>query len=132
VSQVAGHFDNSASHISHAVVDEMARLRCRRAPYPAWFPDLAIGDFFLLGCTKERLAGVTVVDGECRRNEVMSILAEVSEDEKNRAFEHWIEICESVVKYGGDDSHTSKELADLVSHYRDSGVRCSTLIGHLR
>jgi hypothetical protein len=82
------HFDNSAFHSSHAVVDKMARLHCRRVPHPAYSHNLAICDFYLFGCIKERLAGVTVVDADDLRNEVMSILAEVSEDEKSRAFEH--------------------------------------------
>jgi hypothetical protein len=108
----------------------MARLRCRRVAHPAYSPDLAIFDFCLLGCIKEQLAGVTMVDADGLRNNVMSIVAEVAEDEKSRAFEHWIERGEWVTEHGGGYSHTEKDLADLVSRHRVSVVRCSRLIGH--
>jgi hypothetical protein len=51
-------------------------------PHPTYSHNLAICDFYLLGHIKERLAGGTVVDADSLRNEVMSILAEVSADEK--------------------------------------------------
>jgi hypothetical protein len=119
------HFDNSACHTSHAVVDEMERLCCKRVPHSTYCPDLAIYDLFLFGRIKEPLAGVTVVDTNDLRNEVMSILVEVSEDEKSRAFEHsnirtfkhWIERCEWVAEYVGDCYHTEKDLVDLISRY---------------
>jgi hypothetical protein len=70
------------------ISDAMTRLRCRRVPHPAYSPDLAICDFYLFGRIKERLAGVFVGDAEDLRNEVMSVLAEISDDEKRRAFNH--------------------------------------------
>ena len=95
------HFDNSPCHTSRAVSDAMTRLRCRRVPHPAYSPDLAICDFYLFGRIKERLAGVSVGGAEDLRNEVMSILAEISYDEKSRAFNHWIERCEWVAEHEG-------------------------------
>jgi hypothetical protein len=80
----------------------MTRLRCRRVPHPAYSPDLAICDFYLLGRIEERLAGLFVGDAEDLRNEVMSIPAEISDDEESRAFNHWIERCEWVADYEGD------------------------------
>jgi hypothetical protein len=79
---------------ARVVSDEMAHLRCRRSPYPPYSPDLAICDFYLFGRIKERLAGVMAIDGDDLRNEVISILAEISEEEKIHAFDHWIERCE--------------------------------------
>jgi hypothetical protein len=102
----------------------MVRLRCTRVPHPAYSHDFAICVFSLFGHIKDRVSGVTVVDADALRNEVMSILAEISEDQKSRAFEHWIERCEWVAEHGGDDSHISKDLADLSLHYHVSGVRC--------
>jgi hypothetical protein len=72
----------------------------------------------LFGRIKERLLGVTVVDADGLRNEAMSILAVVSEDEKSRAFEHWTEKCEWTDEHGGDYYHTEKDLADLASRDR--------------
>jgi hypothetical protein len=80
----------------------MPRLRCRRVPHPSYSPDLAICDFYLFGRSKERLTGVFVGDAEDLRNEVMSILAEISDDQKSRAFNHWIERCEWVAEHEGD------------------------------
>jgi hypothetical protein len=80
----------------------MTRLRCRRVPHPAYSPDLAICDFSLFGRIKERLAGVFIGDAEDLRHEVMSILAKISDDEKCRAFNHWIERREWVAEYEGD------------------------------
>jgi hypothetical protein len=96
------HFDNCPCHTSQVVSDAMTRLRCRRVPHPAYCPDLAICDFYLFGCIKERLAGVFVGDAEDLRNEVMSILAEMSDDEKSRAFNHWVERCVWVAEHDGD------------------------------
>jgi hypothetical protein len=79
------HFDNSPCHTARVVSDEMARLRCRRIPHPPYSPDLAICDFYLFGRIQERLAGVMAIDGDDLRNEVISILAEMSEEEKIRA-----------------------------------------------
>jgi hypothetical protein len=88
------HFDNSLSRFSYAVVDAMTRLRCKRVPHPASFPDLALCDFHGLGRRTGRLVEVTVLDADGMGSEVMVILAEVSEDEKNQAFEPWTERCE--------------------------------------
>jgi hypothetical protein len=83
------------------VSDAMTRLRCRRVPHPAYSHDLAICDFYLFGRIKERLAGVFVGDAEDLRNEVMSILVEISDDEKSQAFNHRIERCEWVAEHDG-------------------------------
>jgi hypothetical protein len=99
------HFDNSPCHTARVVSDEMACLGCRRIPHPPHAPDLAICDFYLFGRIKEQLAGVMAVDGDALRNEVISILAEISEEEKIRAFDHWIERCEWVAEDDGDYSH---------------------------
>jgi hypothetical protein len=96
------HFDNSPCHKSQVVSDALTRFRCRRVPREACSPDLAICHFSLFGRIKERLAGVFVGDAEDLRNEVMSILAEISDDGKSRAFNHWIERCEWVGEHKGD------------------------------
>jgi hypothetical protein len=77
-----------------------------------------------LVASKNGLPEVTGVEAEGLRNQVLPILAEVSEDETSRAFEHWIERCEWVAEHGGDFYHISQDLTDLVSPYRVSGVRC--------
>jgi hypothetical protein len=76
------HFDNSPCHASQVVSDAMTHLRCRRVRHPAYSPDLTIRGFYLFGRMKERLAGVFVGDAEDLKNEVISILAEISDDEK--------------------------------------------------
>jgi hypothetical protein len=90
------HFDNSPCHTAREVSEEMSRLRCRRVPHPPYSPDLAICDFYLFGRIKERLAGVTAIDENDLRNEITAILGEISDEEKMRAFDHWIERCEWV------------------------------------
>jgi hypothetical protein len=79
----------------------MTRLRCRRVPHPAYSPDLAICHFYLFGRINKRLAGVFVDDVEDLRNALMSILAEISDDENSRAFNHCIERCEWVAEEHG-------------------------------
>jgi hypothetical protein len=86
------HFDNSPCNTSQVISDAITRLWCRRVPHPAYSSDLAICDFYLFDRIKERLAGVFVDDAEDLRNEVMSMLAEISDDEKSRAFDYWIKI----------------------------------------
>jgi histone-lysine N-methyltransferase SETMAR len=99
------HFDNSPCHTAHVVVDEMARLRCRRVPHPPYSPDLAISDFYLFGRIKGQLAGKTIMDENYLKSEIMEILGGISEDEVRRAFDHWIERCEWVENNRGDYYH---------------------------
>jgi hypothetical protein len=97
------HFDNFACHMAGMVVDEMVRLRFRHLPHPLYSPDLVICDFYLFDRIKQRLMGVTVVNANNLLNEVMSILTGISEDEKNRAFDHWIERCEWIAAHDWDN-----------------------------
>jgi hypothetical protein len=84
----------------------------------------------LFGRIKERFAGVFVGDAEHLRNEVMSILAEISDDEKGREFNHWIERCEWIPEPKGDYYKAENILADMISPPRVQGDRCLRLIGH--
>jgi hypothetical protein len=43
-------------------------------PYPTYSLDLAMCDFYLFGCIKELSKGVTAMDADNLRNEVMKIL----------------------------------------------------------
>jgi hypothetical protein len=53
----------------------------------------AICDFPLFRHINERLDAVTFVGADDLRNEVRSILAGISEEEKSRAFDDWINRC---------------------------------------
>jgi hypothetical protein len=70
--------------------DVMTHLCCRRIAHPAYFPNLGICDFCLFGRIKEWLAGVMIVDTNDLRNEEISILARISDDEKSRVFDDWM------------------------------------------
>jgi hypothetical protein len=84
-------FNNSRCHTGYELLDEMSRLRCKRVSHPPYSPNLPICDFDLFGRIKERLARVTAIDGSDLRSELISISAEIPEEEKVRAFDHWIE-----------------------------------------
>jgi hypothetical protein len=118
----------------------MTRLRCGRVPHLTYSSHLTICDFCLFGRIKERLAEVTVVDADDLRNEVTSILAGISEDEKSRVFkhssirafkhssirtfDHWIERDELVAEHEKDYYHAKNGLADLISRHRTHRARC--------
>jgi hypothetical protein len=53
-----------------------------------------ISDFYLLGRIKEQLAGRRILDEKDLRKEIMATLRGLSDDEKSRAFGHWIARCE--------------------------------------
>jgi hypothetical protein len=99
------HFDNSPYHTPDEVMEEISRFLCRRVPHPPYSLDLAISDFYLFGRLKERLAGVAAIDVTDLQNEVTRILAKCSEEEKVRAFDHWIERCASVPSRDGEYFH---------------------------
>jgi hypothetical protein len=43
------HMDNSMCHIEHRVVDELSRLKIRRALYPLCSPYISLCDFWMFG-----------------------------------------------------------------------------------
>jgi hypothetical protein len=47
---------------------------------------------------KEQLVGRSVLDEQDLKKEIMAILTNLSDDEKSRAFDHWMERCEWVKK----------------------------------
>jgi hypothetical protein len=85
-------------------------LRRRRIGHPVYFPDFVICDFDLFGCLKDQLAVVTVVKANDFRNQKMSILAGISEDKKNRLFEHGIERFELIAEHEGNLGSQRKEF----------------------
>jgi hypothetical protein len=38
-------------------INQMAKLRCKRVAHPPYSPDLAICEFYLFPCLKDKLAG---------------------------------------------------------------------------
>jgi hypothetical protein len=93
------YFDNSSCHAVSEVLDEMTRLRCKTVPHSPYSTRLDICDFYLFDRIGERLAGVTEIGGNDLRSKVISILAKISEEEKVRVFDHWIERCEWVTEH---------------------------------
>jgi hypothetical protein len=69
------HFDNLACHTTHLVTNKMARSHCLPVLDLSCSPDLAICDCWFIERIKERLIGITAVDGNDFRNEVLPILS---------------------------------------------------------
>jgi hypothetical protein len=56
------HFDNSRYHLAQAINREIQPLRYKRVPCQPDSRNVAISDFSLFRCLKERLAGVEEVE----------------------------------------------------------------------
>jgi hypothetical protein len=96
------HFDNARCHTAATVTAEMVHLRCVRIPHPAYSPDRAICDFWLFGCHKRELQGITIDTEEDPIEQILTILQSIPQSDIRRAFAHWKERCQWVMDNDGE------------------------------
>jgi hypothetical protein len=81
-------------HPAKIVSEEMTHLKCKRALYPPYSPDLAIADFYLFGVLKQKLQDIDVSDDEELKSEILTIFQGIPSDELKKSFDPWIERCQ--------------------------------------
>jgi hypothetical protein len=85
------HFANSRCPTARSVVDEIAKLQCKRVAPPPYSSDLAIRDFYLFSPRKDKFAGFHGDNKAGLLREVQEILTVIHRIEVKKAFGHWIE-----------------------------------------
>jgi hypothetical protein len=74
----------------------MVKLRCKRGTDSPYSPDVAIGDFYLFSCPKDKVAGFHADDDAELLRKVQEILTSIDRTEVKNSFGHWIERCQWV------------------------------------
>lgn len=96
------HLDNSRVHNSIESMKKTAEFGFKRAPQPAFSPDIAPTDFFLWGDIKEKLKGSKFDDKDQLFEAITEISNKISREIKLNVFQHWIKRCEYVIKNKGN------------------------------
>jgi hypothetical protein len=71
------HADNPRLHVAMMTQQFLEQNAMKRAPYPAYSPDLRLSYFYLFGSVKQLLAGQKFPDGEAflgAINEILGLL----------------------------------------------------------
>lgn len=99
------HLDNSKVHNSKWSTLEYTKKGFKRAPHPAYSPDVAPSDFFLFGFLEEKLKGKSFADVDEFEEALLEILGSISIEIKKKVFNHWIERCDWIIKHDGAYFH---------------------------
>ena len=90
------HLDNSMVHNSQLCQTKYNEYGFKRTPHPPYSPDLAPSDFYLFGAVKNKLKGSKFTSSDELKEALIEILNAISQTERKRVFEHWIERCKVV------------------------------------
>jgi hypothetical protein len=74
----------------------------KRAPHPAYSPDLAPSDFHLFGYIKQLFAGQEFSDGEALLGAINAILGGIEKVSLERVFLEWMESLRRCINTGGE------------------------------
>ena len=95
------HLDNCKVHNSMYTQTLIETYRFKRAPHPAYSPDLAPSDFFLFGYIKEKLRGQCFTKREDLLEEIYTKINEIPHPLKRKVFNEWKDRCLWVSKDDG-------------------------------
>lgn len=96
------HFDNARPHTSRKVVEYMDLHSMKRAPHPAYSPDIAASDFYLFGYLKNELEGEEFETADQLFDAIQKILSEISHDTLNKVFLEWMKRLQQVIDNNGN------------------------------
>lgn len=99
------HLDNCRVHNSKAAQQILPNIQMKRAPQPAYSPDLAPSDFFLFGYVKDQLRGHSFRSREELQSKIVEILHSISEKIFCSVFEEWMHRCLWVFEHNGAYYH---------------------------
>jgi hypothetical protein len=75
------------------------------APHPPYSPDLALSDFYLFGCLKDRLKGSVYDEQDKLLAVIVAILEDIERTTLERVFRHWMKKLQDCIP--GNDEYTS-------------------------
>ena len=90
------HLDNSSVHNSFKSLKKCDEYGFKRTPHPQYSCDLAPSDFYLFGVIKDKLICHKFKSPDELKEAIIEILHSISQDERKRVFEHWIDRCKTV------------------------------------
>ena len=99
------HLDNCRIHNSKAAAEKVSLIHMKRAPQPAYSPDLAPSDFFLFGYVKSQLKGASFKTREQLQSKIIQILNAIPSKMIRSVFEEWINRCQWVFQHKGEYYH---------------------------
>jgi len=99
------HLDNCRVHNSKTTDQKLPSIYMKRAPHPAYSPDLAPSDFFLFGFIKGQLRGQLFRSREELEEKITEILNSISLEMIHSFFEEWIHRCSWVFEHNGAYYH---------------------------
>jgi hypothetical protein len=73
----------------------------KRAPHPAYSPDIAPSDFFLFGYIKEKQRGKVFDDTESLLQDIKEIFKNMEKGLLSRVYKAWIERMKWVITHHG-------------------------------
>jgi hypothetical protein len=74
----------------------------KRAPHPAFSPDLAPSDFYLFGKIKTALMGAVFASEQELLDGVLGVIHTISREELESVFEDWLSRLDQSVQRDGD------------------------------
>lgn len=96
------HADNARPHVATVTQQFLEHNAMKRAPHPAYSPDLAPSDFYLFGYVKQLLAGQEFPDGEALVGAINAILEGIEKVTLQRVFLEWMERLRRCIEIGGE------------------------------
>ena len=96
------HADNAKAHNSKSAKNFLERNHIRRAPHPAYSPDVAPSDFFLFGFVKTKLKGMTFDDEDALYTAILKILFAIPKKTLNKVNKEWLTRLQAVINSSGD------------------------------
>jgi len=83
------HHDNAAAHTVLSVQHFLAKNNMTVIPHPAYSPDLAPCDFFLLPRIKGQMKGKSSADISEMKKKTLEVLNNVRTEEFQKCFQQW-------------------------------------------
>ena len=99
------HLDNCRVHNLKAALQILSIIQMKRAPQPAYSPDLAPSDFLLFVYVKTQLRGYSFRDRVELESKIVEILNPISEKFFRSVFEEWLHRCLWVFEHNGAYYH---------------------------
>lgn len=96
------HYDNARPHTSRKVIQFLNVYHMKRAPHPAYSPDVAPSDFHLFGFIKNELKGRKFDSVESLFEAILEILSKIPKETLKRVFIEWQARLQKVIDSNGD------------------------------
>lgn len=100
--KVVLHFDNARPHTARKVTQFMEEHHMKKAPQPAYSPDIAPSDFFLFGYLKNKLQGEHFDSVDSLYESVIEIFNEIPKTTLQATFQEWERRLDEIIQNNGE------------------------------